>query len=124
MHPIISLFTPIFFVLVGLSIDLRAIDWSSSYIWGFSLTLCGIAIIGKMAGVFFIDESSGSRYLIGTSMIPRGEVAMIVALIGLNQNIIMQNTYVAIVLMSLLTTVIPPLILRNWLFKEKTKKKK
>jgi len=57
-------------------------------------------------------------------MIPRGGVAMIVALIGLNQNLIMQNTYAALVLMSLLTIIIPPLILRNWLFKEKGKKRK
>jgi len=45
-----------------------------------------------------------------------------VALIGLNQNLIMQDTYAAIVLMSLLTTIIPPLVLRNWLFKDKAEK--
>ena len=49
---------------------------------------------------------------------------MIVALIGLNNNLIMQDTYAALVLMSLLTTIIPPLILRNCLFKQKDKKKK
>ncbi len=42
---------------------------------------------------------------------------MIVALIGLTEKLISQNTYVALVLMSLLTTIIPPLILRNWLFR-------
>jgi Kef-type K+ transport system membrane component KefB len=50
-------------------------------------------------------------------MIPRGEVAMIVALIGLNQALITQSTYSALILVSLLSTVIPPVILRNWLFK-------
>jgi Kef-type K+ transport system membrane component KefB len=55
--------------------------------------------------------------IIGTGMVPRGEVAMIVALIGLNQNLIDQGTYSALILMSLLTTIIPPLILRNWLYK-------
>jgi Kef-type K+ transport system membrane component KefB len=57
-------------------------------------------------------------------MVPRGEVAMIVALIGLNDNLIAQDTYAALVLMSLLTTVIPPLILRNWFFRQRGKKKK
>jgi len=42
-----------------------------------------------------------------------------VALIGLNQKLIMQDMYAALVLMSLLTTVIPPILLRNWLFKVK-----
>ena len=55
--------------------------------------------------------------IIGVGMVPRGEVAMIVALIGFSQNLINQNVYSAVILMSLLTTIIPPLILRNWLFK-------
>ncbi|MFC1968127.1 cation:proton antiporter [Chloroflexota bacterium] len=55
--------------------------------------------------------------IIGIGMMPRGEVAMIVALIGLNQGLILQNTYAALILMSLLTTIVPPIIMRNWLFK-------
>jgi Kef-type K+ transport system membrane component KefB len=35
MRPIIHLFTPIFFVMVGLALNLREIDWGSSYIWIF-----------------------------------------------------------------------------------------
>jgi len=56
--------------------------------------------------------------IVGLGMIPRGEVAMIVALIGLNQKLITQEVYAALILMSLLTTVIPPLLLRNWLFEK------
>jgi Kef-type K+ transport system membrane component KefB len=50
MRPIIQLFTPIFFVVVGLSLDFSAIDWSSSFIWTFSLLMGAIAIIGKLLG--------------------------------------------------------------------------
>jgi len=57
-------------------------------------------------------------------MVPRGEVAMIVALIGLNNKLIMQDTYAALVLMSLLTTIIPPLILRRWFFRKKPQKER
>jgi len=39
MKPIVQLFTPIFFVMVGLSLNLREIDWSSPFIWIFSLSL-------------------------------------------------------------------------------------
>jgi hypothetical protein len=43
---------------------------------------------------------------------------MIVGLIGLTQGLVDQSTYSAIILMSLLTTIIPPLILRNWIYKK------
>jgi len=52
-------------------------------------------------------------------MSPRGEVAMIVALIGLNAEIILQDIYIALVLMALLTTILTPIVLRNWFYKEK-----
>jgi Kef-type K+ transport system membrane component KefB len=51
-------------------------------------------------------------------MSPRGEVAMIVALIGLQSGVIGQDVYVVLILMSLLTTLITPIIYRNWLYKE------
>ena len=50
-------------------------------------------------------------------MAPRGEVAMIVALIGLEAGIIGQGVYVTLVLMSLLTTLITPIVYRNWFYR-------
>jgi Kef-type K+ transport system membrane component KefB len=58
---------------------------------------------------------------VGFGMSPRGEVAMIVALVGLNLSIIGQDIYASIIVMSLLTTVITPIALRNWLFKKEVK---
>jgi len=57
--------------------------------------------------------------VVGFGMAPRGEVAMIIALIGLNQKIIGQEIYVSPVLMSLLTTIITPIVLKNWLYKQR-----
>jgi len=48
---------------------------------------------------------------------PRGEVAMTVAMIGLESGLIGQNVFVVIVLTSLLTTLITPIVYRNWFFK-------
>jgi Kef-type K+ transport system membrane component KefB len=48
-------------------------------------------------------------------MAPRGEVAMIVALIGLNLGFIGQDIYVSLILMSLLTTIFVPIILRHFM---------
>jgi Kef-type K+ transport system membrane component KefB len=63
-----------------------------------------------------LGMSRTDSLIVGFGMSPRGEVAMIVALIGLTAGIIDQGIYVAIVLMSLLTTVITPIVFRNWLF--------
>jgi Kef-type K+ transport system membrane component KefB len=88
----------------------------------FVLALSLVAIITKLVGcgvpAFFQGARLRNSLIIGFGMVPRGEVAMIVALIGLSQGLIDQGTYSALILMSLLTTIIPPLILRNWLFKK------
>ena len=57
MRPIIQLFTPIFFVMVGLSLDLSAVDWSSPFIWVFSIVLTVVAIVGKLAVGLLVPEN-------------------------------------------------------------------
>ena len=83
------------------------------------LTIVAMAakIIGCGGAARLLGIKTRESVIIGVGMIPRGEVAMIVALIGLNQALITQSTYSALILVSLLSTVIPPVILRNWLFK-------
>ena len=87
----------------------------------FVLVLSTVAIFTKFIGcgipAIIQRMSIKDSMIIGMGMVPRGEVAMIIALIGLSQGLINQSTYSALILMSLLTTIIPPLILRNWLFK-------
>jgi len=119
------IFASIFFISLGVLLDFHVI--TLDLVW-FILILTVVALLTKFIGCGVPAVLQGIRIkdslIIGVGMIPRGEVAMIIALIGLNQGLIMQNTYAALVLMSLLTTIIPPLILRNWLFKEKSKQKK
>ena len=105
--------------------DLHVI--TANIIW-FVLALTVVALLTKLIGCGLPARLMGintrDSLIVGTGMAPRGEVAMIVALIGLNQNLIAPDMYAALVLMSLLTTVIPPLVLRNWLFKIKSPKTK
>ena len=119
------IFASIFFVSLGVLIDFHAL--TPDLLW-FLLVLTLVGLLVKFIGcgvpAKLVGLSMKDSIIVGVGMVPRGEVAMIVALIGLNQNLIMQNTYAALVLMSLLTTVIPPIILRNWLFKGKTSGKK
>ena len=116
MQPIISLFTPIFFVVVGLSINLREIDWSSSHVWGFSSILLVAAIIGKMIGAFVIRERLVSKIMIGMSMIPRGEVGLIFAELGRFSGIFDNETHAGLVIVIVLTTIIPPFTMK-WFYK-------
>jgi len=116
MQPIISLFTPIFFVVVGLSIDLRAIDWSSSQVWIFSFVLLVAAIVGKLIGSFFIKENLASKIMIGMSMVPRGEVGLIFAELGRFSGIFNNEIHAGLVIVIVLTTIIPPFTMK-WFYR-------
>ena len=117
MQPIVHLFTPIFFVVVGLSMNLREIDWGSSYIWLFSLGLLVIAVAGKLLGAFLIKETIHTRLVIGVAMVPRGEVGLIFAEIGRESNIFNNEIYAAMVIVIALTTILPPIILK-WIYSQ------
>ncbi|MBC8338220.1 MAG: cation:proton antiporter [Rhodospirillales bacterium] len=115
MRPIVNLFTPIFFVMVGLSLNLREIDWSSFHIWGLSLALFVAAGVGKFAGALVIRESWSSRFVIGVAMIPRGEVGLIFAELGRESRVLDNETYAALIIVIVLTTLLPPLVMK-WFY--------
>ena len=108
------IFSSIFFVSLGVIANLRLITPAILFLivvltlvaFASKLFGCGLPALG--CGMSFRDSLA-----VGTGMAPRGEVAMIVALIGLDKGIIEQNVYVAIILMSLLTTVVTPLFLKR-----------
>ena len=112
------IFASIFFISLGVILDLHVI--TVSLVW-FIVALSAVALITKIIGcglpAMFMGMKRKDWLTVGIGMAPRGEVAMIVALIGLNQKLISSDVYAAIILMSLLTTIIPPLALRNWIFK-------
>lgn len=108
MKPIIRLFTPIFFVMVGLSMDLGAIDWSSAWIWVFSISIATIAIIAKLAAPFLIRESIPMRIAIGMAMVPRGEVGLIFAELGRVAGVFDAAVYAGLVLVIAYTTLAAP----------------
>ncbi|MBY4676092.1 cation:proton antiporter [Marinobacterium arenosum] len=110
------LFGAVFFVSLGILADLRTFTLET--LW-FVLALTAVAIVSKVVGcslpALLTGMSRNDALIVGFGMAPRGEVAMVVALLALNQGVIDQPTYVALVMMSLLTTLAVPLVLRNWL---------
>jgi Kef-type K+ transport system membrane component KefB len=116
MKPIVQLFTPIFFVLVGLSLNLHEIDWGSSFIWIFSMSLFIVALGGKLFGAMLVKESWPTRLMIGTAMIPRGEVGLIFAELGRESDIFTNEVYAGMVIVIALTTLLPPFVMK-WFYR-------
>lgn len=115
--PIAQMFTPIFFVMVGLSMNLRVIDFTSIKFWYLALTFLLIAVVGKYVGVLFLRKTSAlKKALIGISMIPRGEVGLIFAEVGRLNGILDNNIYAVLIFVIIVTTIAPPFLLK-WLFK-------
>ena len=117
ISPIAQMFTPIFFVMVGLSMNLRVIDFSSTKFWTMALVFLLIAILGKYIGALVLKNvSTIKKALIGISMIPRGEVGLIFSEVGRVNGILDNEIYAVLIFVIIVTTVVPPFLLK-WLFK-------
>lgn len=113
MRPIVHLFSPIFFVSIGLSLNLKEVAWDSANVWVLSSALLVAGILGKMtAGFFLRGESTFSKLVIGTAMVPRGEVGLIFANVGLSSGVLHDETYASIILVITITTLLAPFGLR------------
>jgi len=104
-------FVPIFFATVGAEVDLRALANPRSLGIGLALIVCGV--VGKIAAGYVPRWFRGRKLLVGAAMVPRGEVGLIFAQMGLNTGAIDAGLFGAIMLMVLTTTLItPPLLSR------------
>ena len=102
---------PIFFVVMGMLVDVRALGG----VLGFGIVLTVLAIIGKVAGsglpALLTGFNRRGSWRIGVGMLPRGEVALIMAGIGVSSGIIDSNLYGVAILMTIVTTALAPPIL-------------
>lgn len=118
IRPIVYLFTPIFFVAIGLSLDLRKVDWSSSFVWQFGAASMVVALIGKLFSPMFLQGVQRmEKIIIGAAMIPRGEVGLIFANVGLTVGVFSQDIYATLIIVIAATTLLTPFSLR-WLFEK------
>jgi Kef-type K+ transport system membrane component KefB len=129
LQPVSTVLVPIFFVLMGLKVDLRL--FARVDILGFALVLTFAAIIGKQICALGVIERGANRLAIGVGMIPRGEVGLIFAGIGaglmlpaangVREPVVNAATFGAIVIMVIITTLITPLALK-WALDKGSKK--
>jgi Kef-type K+ transport system membrane component KefB len=106
------LFVPVFFVMVGVSINLRIVDLTSPAFWGFAGVLLVVAVLSKMASGAWAPGGFHEKLSTGVAMIPRGEVGLIFAEVGKRSNIFDDAAYASVVFVVALTTLLAPLAMR------------
>ena len=103
--------------MVGLSINLKVIDFTSIQFWYLSFSFLLVAIVGKYIGAFILRGTTTlEKALIGVSMIPRGEVGLIFAELGRVNGILDNQIYAVLIFVIIVTTIVPPFLLK-WLFR-------
>lgn len=116
LSPITAFLVPIFFVYMGLNVDLATFGNFNVIVFALVLTL--MAILGKqicsLAGIF---ERKINAWAIGVGMIPRGEVGLIFAGIGAKMQIdgmkvVNPDAYSAVIIMVMITTLVTPPVLK------------
>jgi Kef-type K+ transport system membrane component KefB len=131
LQPVSTVLVPIFFVLMGLKVDLRL--FIRGDILGLALALTLAAIIGKQICALGVLERGINRLAVGVGMIPRGEVGLIFAGIGATlmlpgadgtrEPVVGSAIFGAVVIMVIITTLLTPIALKWSLDKKRTGKK-
>ena len=120
LHPLIQAFVPVFFVVMGMRTDLRA--FADLGVLGLAAALSVAAVMSKLASGWGAGGGV-NRLAVGVGMVPRGEVGLIFANIGLGLTIggaavITPTLYSAIVVMVIVTTMVTPPALK-WAFERR-----
>jgi Kef-type K+ transport system membrane component KefB len=116
IRPVSDLLVPLFFVLMGLKVDLRV--FGRLELLGFAIALTTAAVIGKQVCSLAVAEKGINRLAVGLGMIPRGEVGLIFAGIGVSLTlpdaqgvggpVVSAATLSVVVIMVIVTTLLTP----------------
>ncbi len=115
LKPLVDTFVPVFFVLMGSLVNIQVFNPfipGNSFILSMAGWLFVAAVVGKVLAGYSVFKPGINRMLIGAGMIPRGEVGLIFAGMGLSRQIISQPVYSALVAVIMATTFITPLLLK------------
>lgn len=127
LSPLSAMLVPIFFVQMGIQVDLGS--FSNPAVWGLAATITLMAVLGKQVCAFGVREKGLNRLAVGLGMIPRGEVGLIFADVGRSLRVVEEHvtdgvtevvsspvvddaTFSAIVVMVMVTTMVTPPLLK------------
>lgn len=115
IKPVSDIFTPVFFLSIGAQLDVRTLNpmvAENRPVLIVGLALFAIAIVGKIVAGYPVFWRKFNRMAVGVGMIPRGEVGLIFAQIGLTAGVLSPQLFSAILLMVIGTTFIAPPLLK------------
>ena len=121
VHDVAQFFIPIFFVSVGAAVDLGALNPfrpESRRFLLIGLLLTVVAILGKLLSGLAVGRRPLRKLVIGVGMVPRGEVGLIFAQLGLSAGLLSAGLYSSVALMVMVTTFVTPPVLRALLAKQ------
>jgi Kef-type K+ transport system membrane component KefB len=110
LAPVGHLFIPVFFLQIGIDAEIEA--FFDPTVLSIGVALLAVGVAGKLVAAVGAAGSPGDKRLIGLGMIPRGEVGLIFATIGLREAILDRDQYAALLLVVLATTLLAPPLLR------------
>ncbi|HEX2711114.1 MAG TPA: cation:proton antiporter, partial [Candidatus Acidoferrales bacterium] len=112
IHPVYEFLGPFFFVFLGAQVNLQGLA-ERGLLWMLSV-VCVLAILSKLFGCGLGALSLGVKdaLRVGVGMVPRGEVGLIIAAVGLSLHAISDKVYSVVLLMSMATTLFAPPVLR------------
>jgi Kef-type K+ transport system membrane component KefB len=114
---ITSFLAPFFFFDIGARLNARLLTGN---LLSMAIVISLLAIVSKVigCGLPLLREGWPMVFRVGVGMMPRGEVALIVALVGLESRILSQSAYGIVVLMTVVTTILAPPLLRYFFRRE------
>lgn len=115
LKPVSDFFTPIFFIMVGAAVDVSVFNpfvKENIPILLIALILFIVAVVGKLVSGFAVLQKGIKKSVVAVGMIPRGEVGLIFAQMGLTYGIFTSELFSAVTVMVMLTTFIAPPLLK------------
>jgi monovalent cation:proton antiporter-2 (CPA2) family protein len=117
-----SIFVPVFFTSIGVSAEFMGISENLGLIFGLTILAILTKLTGSALGAKLAGFNWRSSFGIGAAMVSRGEVALIIAAIGLEGNLLTKEMYAVIVVVILVTTIVTPPMMKMFFNKPDAEK--
>ncbi|MEK4010191.1 cation:proton antiporter [Peribacillus sp. FSL M8-0224] len=114
-----TIFVPVFFVSIGLSVSFKGLSEYVFFIVALSILAILTKLIGAGLGARLTGFNTRSSLVIGAGMVSRGEVALIIATIGLSSGLLAEQYYTSIIIVVIVSTIVTPPMLKYLLVKDK-----